>query len=95
MPKCFEAYGYIIFFWSNEGYPMEPIHVHIGKKISANSTKIWILSDGSAEVANNNSRIPLKDLRKILKIIEVYSDMIVAKWQQYFGEKALFKDQLQ
>lgn len=92
MPKCFEIYGYIVFFWSNENEPLEPVHVHVGKRIAQNCTKIWILSDGSAELENNNSKIPAKDLRRILKVIEMYSDIIVNKWEKYFDVKATFKD---
>lgn len=92
MPKCFDAFGYVIFFWSNENEPLEPVHVHIGKRIAANSTKVWILSDGSVELENNNSRIPSNDLRRLLKVVEVYSANIVSQWEDYFREKAVFHD---
>ncbi len=43
MPQIFKFGGYIIFFWSNENKPTEPIHVHVVKhNPRANSTKIWI-----------------------------------------------------
>lgn len=90
MPKCFEIYGYIVFFWSNENEPLEPVHVHVGKRISQNCTKIWILSDGSAKLENNSSSIPQRDLKRILKVIESYSDYIVKKWESYFGTVATF-----
>lgn len=94
MPKCFKAFGYIIFFWSNENDPLEPVHVHIGKRISANCTKVWILSDGSVQLENNTSRIPAKDLKKLLRVIEVYSFNIVSQWENYFGVKAVFRDEI-
>ena len=60
MKQC----GYKIYFWSNEN--CEPIHVHISKgNPSGNSTKIWLTKSGGCIVANNNSNIPDKDLRKI------------------------------
>ena len=34
MPQIFKFGGYIIFFWSNENKPTEPIHVHIAKHSS-------------------------------------------------------------
>lgn len=47
MPQIFKFGGYIIFFWSNENKPMEPIHVHIAKhNPRANSTKVWITKRG-------------------------------------------------
>ncbi len=29
MPQIFKVAGYLVYFWSNEGVPLEPIHVHI------------------------------------------------------------------
>lgn len=84
---------YIIFFWSNEGDPPEPVHVHVGKRIGPGCTKIWILSDGSAQVQSNGSKMPQRDIRRISKVIEAYSDVIVTMWEQYFGEKATFDDE--
>ena len=42
MPKFMELFGYNIYFWSNEGEPLEPLHVHVAKSITSNATKIWI-----------------------------------------------------
>lgn len=48
MPDALEkAYGYHIYFWSNENEPLEPLHIHISKTPHPNVTKYWILSDGS------------------------------------------------
>lgn len=47
MPKIMEILGYIIYFWSNEGQPSEPVHVHISKKPNKNGTKVWLKSDGT------------------------------------------------
>lgn len=47
MPQIFKFGGYIIFFWSNENKPTEPIHVHIAEhNPGANSTKVWITKRG-------------------------------------------------
>ena len=29
MPQIFRIAGYLIYFWSNENKPLEPVHVHI------------------------------------------------------------------
>lgn len=94
MPKCFDAFGYVIFFWSNENEPLEPVHVHVGKKIHANCTKVWILSDGSVQLGNNASHIPSNDLRKLLKVIEIYSSNIVSQWENYFKTDVTFHDEV-
>lgn len=92
MPKCFSVYGYVVFFWSNEGYPIESVHVHIAQRMGPDTTKVWILSDGSVELANNNSHIPHNELRKIMKVIEVYSDDIVNQWMSYFNAPLTYHD---
>ncbi len=87
MPQIFKFGGYIIFFWSNENKPTEPIHIHIAKhNPRENSTKVWITKRGKTFVCNNNSQIPSKDLRKLLVFIEANSDEIMQKWYEYFGE---------
>lgn len=43
MPQLFRIGPYIVYFWSNEGIPQEPVHVHIvDGKPTANATKFWI-----------------------------------------------------
>ncbi len=31
MPQVFKVGAYWIYFWANEGKPLEPIHVHIAE----------------------------------------------------------------
>ena len=39
MPQIFRIGTYTVYFWSNEGVPLEPIHVHIAEgRASANGT---------------------------------------------------------
>ena len=95
MPKCFDLLGYIVFFWSNEGAPLEPIHVHVAKSISQNATKIWILSDGSAMLDDRNpSRVPKHDLARIVRAIGMYSADIIKMWKETFGVEPTYKDDL-
>ena len=43
MPQLFRIGPYIVYFWSNEGIPQKPVHVHIvDGKPTANATKFWI-----------------------------------------------------
>lgn len=84
LPTLFELYGYKIFFWSNENN--EPIHVHVSKgKPSVDATKIWLPPESNPVVAHNNSRIPQKDLTRILKSVALERDTIIARWYDYFG----------
>ena len=52
MPSLFRLFGYVVFFWSNEGNPLEPVHVHVAKGTpNANATKIWITEAGGTLLA--------------------------------------------
>ncbi len=87
MPQLFRIGPYLIYFWSNENMPVEPVHVHIATRIpNKNATKVWITEKGKALLCNNNSRIPGKTLHYLLRIIEANSGLIVAKWQEHFEE---------
>lgn len=47
--------------------------MHISKgKPSINSTKVWITKTGGCILANNNSKIPEKELNRLLEIILLY-----------------------
>ena len=41
MPQIFRIGSYSVYFWANEGKPLEPIHVHIAEgRPYDNATKI-------------------------------------------------------
>lgn len=91
MPQLFRIGEYTIYFWSNEGIPLEPIHVHIALgKATANATKVWITSTGKAVAANNTSRIPQNILNKLIRFIEANSNQIILRWQEQFDEIKYF-----
>lgn len=91
MPQIFKVGPYWVYFWSNEGRPIEPVHVHISYGAPReNATKVWITKRGKCYLANNRSNIPPHVLRDILKIIEARSAEIVQKWSAYFGETYYF-----
>ena len=84
VPNLFDYLGYKIYFWANENY--EPIHVHISKgNPIAKSTKVRLTKRGKCILANNGSRIPEKDLRKLMRAIEVNSFYIVSEWKNFYG----------
>ncbi len=54
MPQIFRIGPYIVYFWSNESDPLEPVHVHIAEgRATANGTKVWITGSGKALICNN------------------------------------------
>lgn len=87
MPQLLRVGPYSIYFWSNENNHLEPIHVHISEgRASANATKLWISSTGKVLVCNNNSNIPERILRNLVRIIEANSAEIIDAWLEHFGE---------
>ena len=84
MPSLFSIFGYKVYFWSNENG--EPVHVHICKgNPKSNATKVWLTSSSGAILANNSSKIPNKDLNKILKFIALNHNNICIEWNNRFG----------
>ena len=79
MPQVFVILGYIVYFWSNEND--EPIHVHVCKgSPQKDATKVWITEDGPV-LEHNKSKIPKKDLKRILAWIAMNDEVIIKKWQ--------------
>nr|WP_305137175.1 DUF4160 domain-containing protein [uncultured Schaedlerella sp.] len=91
MPRVFRIGSYWIYFWANEGRPSEPVHVHVSEgNPSENATKIWITSFGKCLLAHNNSNIPSKALRNIMRIIEARSSEVIQKWVSFFGSATYY-----
>jgi len=91
MPQIFKIGSYLIYFWSNEGDPLEPIHVHISEGVpTQNATKVWLTRTGKCLLANNNSKIPQRQLRIMMQIIEARQKEIVEKWLSYYGKVGFY-----
>ena len=91
MPQILRIGSYIVYFWSNEGNHLEPIHVHISEgKPSVDATKVWITSSGKTVLCNNNSNIPEVTLHRIMRVLEANSDEIIRLWIEYFEEISFF-----
>src|SRR5699024_12564428 len=81
----------LLYFWANECDPLEPVQVHVAEGApSANATKVWITKAGKCLLCNNNSQIPDRVLRNILRIIEARSSEVVEKWIAFFGDARFF-----
>ena len=91
MPQIFRVGAYLVYFWSNENYPLEPVHVHITQGTpSGNATKVWITRQGKCLLAHNNSKIPEKILKRLMRMIEANSSDIIDEWLNRFGEIRYF-----
>ena len=48
-----------------------------------NSTKVWLTKSGGCILANNNSKIPDKDLNNLLGAIASNYFLIVSEWKRF------------
>ena len=90
LPKALLDYlGYVIYFWINEGAPLEPVHVHVAKGTpTQNATKIWLTQEG-VRLEHNGSNIPAKDLKALLEFIGENKATVINRWLSRFGEAKL------
>ena len=85
MPKIYEYFGFIFFFFSNEH---EPIHVHVMKS-GCQTVFELILMDGELQEIRTRSEsgYPLlneKDKATAEEFIRAYYKNIVEKWMNFF-----------
>lgn len=88
MPQLLRFGPYRVYFWSNEGLPLEPVHVYVSDGMPhADATQIWITQSKRAMIANlHDKRIPSKILNRLVEMIEAQSEDIISAWIERFGE---------
>ena len=85
MPKLFEYFGIIVFFYSNEH---DPVHVH-GRCQGRESKAELVIEKGNVTqvtYASVKGKKPLssQELRDFQVVTEHYANEIVQKWIDYF-----------
>jgi hypothetical protein len=80
MPEVFRECGFRFFFYSNEGSPREPVHIHVEKDNA--EAKFWLVPE--VRLAYNDG-YDARTLRMLLEIIETESDRVVRAWNEFFG----------
>lgn len=85
MPKIFEYFGIVIFFYSNEH---EPIHVHASYGTLESKAEFYIINGIISEIKIKlvSGKRPLDPtrLKDFEKFLEAYAEKIVQKWIDYF-----------
>jgi hypothetical protein len=79
MPIVFRSSRYRFFFYSNEGSPREPPHIHIGA--GDGEAKFWLRPE--VRVAYNDG-FDGKTLRELLRLVEVNRERIERAWRNFF-----------
>lgn len=80
MPVVFRVRGFRFFFYSNEGTPREPVHIHVDK--DEMEAKFWLRPE--VRVAYNDG-YDARTLRELLEIVEANRERIERAWDECFG----------
>ena len=80
MPVVFRWRGFRFFFYSNEGTPREPVHIHVDK--DEMEAKFWLRPE--VRVAYNDG-YDARTLRGLLEIVETNRERIERAWDEFFG----------
>jgi hypothetical protein len=57
MPQVFKIGMYVIYFWANEGKPLEPIHVHVSQGVPSEKLTQKELSKALEYIETNKNDI--------------------------------------
>jgi hypothetical protein len=77
MPEVFREFGFVFFFYANEG--IEPIHIHVRK--AGGFAKYWI----EPIELDFSSGMKVNDLKIAEQLIIDHFELIKAKWHEVHG----------
>ena len=77
MPEIFRQYGFVFFFYSNEG--QEPMHVHVRK--AGGFAKFW-MEPIELDFAQG---IKVQDIKQAQDLVFENQEIIKSKWYEVHG----------
>jgi hypothetical protein len=80
VPEVFRERGFRFFFYSNEGNPREPVHIHAVK--DGKEAKFWL--HPNLHVAYNRG-YDARTLHQALQIVEANIFLIQRTWNEFFS----------
>jgi Domain of unknown function (DUF4160) len=80
VPVILRLNGYRFFFYSNEGNPLEPPHIHVSN--AGNEAKLWL---EPMVVLARNDGFNARELKEVLTISTENAMFFVEKWHEYFA----------
>ncbi|WP_375459175.1 DUF4160 domain-containing protein [uncultured Enterovirga sp.] len=81
MPVVFRHRGFRFGFYSNEGNPREPPHVHV--KLGEADAKFWLLPE--IELAYNRGH-SARLVRELTDIVARRRQTLLEAWDEHFSE---------
>ena len=80
MPVILRYKGFRFFFYSNEGSPREPVHVHI--RGGEGEAKFWLRP---AVLLVNSNGFDARTLRELAEAVEQNAALIERAWNEHFS----------
>ncbi|KDE34229.1 hypothetical protein AW40_23455 [Kosakonia radicincitans UMEnt01/12] len=80
MPVILRLNGFKFFFYSNEGNPLEPAHIHV--RNADGEAKFWL---EDAVTLSRNDGFDVRTLRALTKMVEDNQSFFVEAWNEYFS----------
>lgn len=80
MPVVLRYKGFRFFFYSNEGDPREPVHVHV--RGESGEAKFWVGTE--VRVAGNHG-FDARTLRELAQVVEQNAALIERAWNEHFA----------
>lgn len=81
MPTVFRHAGYRFFFYSNEGDPREPVHIHVMK--DRGEAKFWV---GDTITLARSAGFDARTLRQLADIVAERRTEIEDAWHEHFRD---------
>ena len=80
MPELLRYRGFKFFFYSREGLPLEPPHVHVAK--AGSEAKFWLTPQ--VRLADRR-RMDQRTLNMLKSIVETHRDEFEDRWNEFFA----------
>ncbi len=80
MPVVFRHLGIRFYFFSNEGNPREPVHVHASR--SDADAKFWLTPAVRVAESAGFSR---REQAELVRVVDARRDDIIRVWHEHFG----------
>jgi hypothetical protein len=79
MPVILRLNGFKFFFYSNEGNPLEPAHIHV--RNAEGEAKFWLTKEVKL---SRNDGFDARTLRDLTRTVEQNQTLFVEAWNDYF-----------
>ncbi|MCF1165581.1 DUF4160 domain-containing protein [Yersinia pseudotuberculosis] len=80
MPVILLFNGYRFFLYSNEGNPLDPVHIHV--RNAESEAKFWLVPE---VLLARNDGFNARDLKELVDVVEQNNALFVEAWHEYFG----------